>query len=87
MALATYLRLQRERRGISQARLAALAGVSRMTLWRWERATSVPHSFEFDMALAALVVSQEERQYAFALWEDARRTRRPMRQMKSSEKI
>jgi hypothetical protein len=67
MELANYLRSQRERRAISCTGLATLSGISRMTLWRWENSVCIPHVYELEIALEALSIPTEERNYALTL--------------------
>jgi DNA-binding transcriptional regulator YiaG len=72
MTLGKQIRLYRERNGISQSQLSLKAGISRMTVWRWESGAVVPHSFELDMALAAMQVSEQEKEELYLLWEQKR---------------
>ena len=77
MTLGEQFKLYRERMGISQSQLSLMAGISRMTVWRWESGAVVPHSFELDMALAAMQVSKKEKEELYLLWEQQRlRTKR-----------
>lgn len=76
MSLGEQFKLYRERMGITQSQLSLMAGISRMTVWRWESGAVVPHSFELDMALAAMQVSEQEKDEIYLLWEHQRITSR-----------
>ena len=89
MSLGEQFKLYRERMGITQSQLSLMAGISRMTVWRWESGAVVPHSFELDMALAAMQVSEQEKDEIYLLWEHQRITsrRRPRTRRKGVRSI
>ena len=70
--LAAYLKMLRERSGLSRRELAIKSEVSRMTIWRWERGESVPHFVELQQTLAALNPAPSERNHAYSLRESER---------------
>ncbi|MEI6432183.1 MAG: helix-turn-helix transcriptional regulator [bacterium] len=70
--LGKQIRFYRERMGITQSQLSLMAGVSRMTMWRWESGAVLPHSFELDMVLTAMQVSEQEKEELYLLWEQKR---------------
>jgi len=45
---------ERHRQGLSLAEAAAAAGLTRMTIWRWENGVHVPGLLEASMYAAAL---------------------------------
>lgn len=66
-SLGGVLRRWRESRGVTMSRLAETAGVSRMTLHRWEAGSVQPRLPELEAVLQSLGIPLEERRSTIAL--------------------
>ena len=72
MPLAKYLTLLRKQYRFSRLQWAEASGVSRITLWRWEKRTTLPRETELIASLVALGVTPAEQKQAHKLWSEAK---------------
>ena len=72
--IGTFLQQLRTDANLSRSRLAELAGVSRITLWRWERDETLPRRVELQSTLEALQATSPQQKQAMALYARASTT-------------